>query len=51
VAIYYVQRGEEGSQARRLTLTNEGEIPDWPNGFFEAEMEDIYERVLALRNP
>jgi predicted ATPase len=51
VAIYYVSRGQEGSVANRLTLTKEGEIPDWPAGFFEAEMEDIYERVLALRNP
>jgi predicted ATPase len=47
IAIYYVRRGEEGSVAERLTLTEKGEIPDWPDGFFEAEMEDIYERVLA----
>jgi predicted ATPase len=47
VAIYYVRRGEAGSVAERLTLTEKGEIPDWPDGFFEAEMEDIYERILA----
>jgi predicted ATPase len=47
VAIYYVRRGEEGSVAERLTLTKEGEIPNWPDGFFEAEMEDIYGRILA----
>jgi hypothetical protein len=51
VAIYYVSRGQDGSTARRLTLTTEGEVPDWPDGFFEAEMEDIYERVVALKHP
>jgi predicted ATPase len=48
VALYYVQRGEKGSIIERLTITEKGEIPDWPLGFFEAEMEDIYERVLAV---
>ncbi|GEM_PF-1133722 len=47
VAIYYISRGQAGSTAKRLTITPTGEIPDWPEGFFEAEMEDIYERVLA----
>jgi predicted ATPase len=47
VAIYYVQRGEEGSIVERLTLTKQGEIPDWPAGFFEAKMKDIFARVLA----
>jgi predicted ATPase len=47
VAIYYVQREEKSSVADRLTITEKGEIPDWPEGFFEAEMDDIYARVLA----
>ncbi|OAD19675.1 hypothetical protein THIOM_004676 [Candidatus Thiomargarita nelsonii] len=47
VAIYYVQRDEKSSVAERLTITEKGEIPDWPEGFFEAEMDDIYARVLA----
>lgn len=47
VAIYYVKRGEAGSVAERLTLTKEGEIPNWPDGFFEAKMKDIFARVLA----
>jgi predicted ATPase len=48
VALYYVQQGNKGAIAERLTITEKGEIPDWPLGFFEAEMEDIYERVLAV---
>jgi len=47
VAIYYVQQGEKSSVAERLTITEKGEIPDWPAGFFEAEMDDIYARILA----
>ncbi len=47
VAVYYVRRGEEGSVAERLTLTEEGELPDWPEGFFKPEMEDIFQRILA----
>jgi predicted ATPase len=34
VAIYFVRRGAEGSIAERLNVTEEGEIPDWPDGFF-----------------
>jgi predicted ATPase len=47
VAIYFVQRGEKGSTAKRLTVTEDGEIPDWPTGFFEAKMQDIFERVIG----
>lgn len=48
VALYYVQQGDKGAIAEQLTITEKGEIPDWPLGFFEAEMEDIFERVLAV---
>ncbi len=47
VAIYYVQRGKNGSTATTLKLTTQGEIPDWPEGFFKPEMEDIFARILA----
>ncbi len=47
IAIYYVRRGEEGSIAERLTLTKEGEIPNWPEGFFDTRMQDVFARVLA----
>ncbi len=47
VAIYYISRGKDGSTAKRLTITPEGEIPDWPDGFFDARMKDVFARVLA----
>ncbi len=47
VAIYYVSRGKDGSKADRLKITDNGELPDWPTGFFESETEDIFGRLLA----
>jgi predicted ATPase len=43
VAIYYMNRPE----ALRLELDDEGEIPNWPEGFFEADIQDIMQRVAA----
>jgi predicted ATPase len=47
VAIYFVRRGAKGSIAERLTVTDDGEISDWPDGFFDAKMQDIFERVIG----
>jgi len=49
VAIYYVRRGAEGSVVERLEITKTGEIPNWPNGFFDARMQDVFARVLATQ--
>ncbi|MDM8561177.1 DUF3696 domain-containing protein [Candidatus Parabeggiatoa sp. HSG14] len=47
VAIYYVRRGAEGSITERLEMTQTGEIPNWPSGFFDTRMSDVFARVLA----
>ncbi|MEN8220599.1 MAG: DUF3696 domain-containing protein [Pseudomonadota bacterium] len=49
VAIYYVRRGAEGSIVERLEVTINGEIPNWPDGFFDARMQDVFARVLAAQ--
>jgi len=49
VAIYYVRRGAKGSVAERLEITKTGEIPNWPDGFFDARMQDVFARVLATQ--
>jgi predicted ATPase len=46
VAIYYVRRGQQGSLVERLQVTDEGDIPAWPKGFFDAKMQDIFEKIL-----
>jgi predicted ATPase len=50
VAIYYVRRAAEGSIAEPLALTKTGEIPNWPAGFFDARMSDVFARVLATQS-
>jgi predicted ATPase len=50
VAIYYVRRGAEGSTAEPLDITETGEIPNWPAGFFDARMSDVFARVLATQS-
>jgi len=49
VAIYYVRRSKDGSFIKRLQVTDEGDIPTWPKGFFDTKMQDIFERILAQK--
>jgi len=50
VAIYYVRRDAEGSVAERLEVTTAGEMPNWPDGFFDARMQDVFARLLATQS-
>lgn len=35
VRVFFVSRGETGSEIRQLTLDERGRVRDWPQGFFE----------------
>lgn len=43
VAVLYVEPGEEGAQVRNLRINELGEfIDEWPNGFFEERIREIF---------
>ena len=42
ISVIYVSRGQEGAQAQRLRLDEEGDfIDEWPNGFFPERIREL----------
>ncbi len=52
VAVYYVAPGREGSSIRKLEIDRLGRFVDWPNGFFEEDLEEAFQlaKAQALRH-
>lgn len=47
VAIYYCESGENGSNLRKLNISESGDIANWPDDFFGDEFEDLTARLDA----
>lgn len=47
VAVYFCSQGKDGAEMERLQLDADGEISNWPPGFFGDEMADIAGRAMA----
>lgn len=50
VAIYYFEPTSEGSQVREITLNEYGQFEDFPEGFFEEDLEEAFAHLEAMRD-
>lgn len=48
VAIYYFTKDSEGTNIKRLSLGSDGEIAEWPQGFFEEDFIEAMEHLKVL---
>lgn len=40
--LYYISQGVEESQVNRITLTKDGKLSEWPDGFFDQQAQDMF---------
>lgn len=40
--LYYISQGEEQSNVDTITLTKDGKLSEWPEGFFDQQAQDMF---------
>ncbi|PST89015.1 DUF3696 domain-containing protein [Photobacterium sp. NCIMB 13483] len=40
--LYYISQGEEQSNVDKITITKDGKLSDWPDGFFDQQAQDMF---------
>jgi predicted ATPase len=45
--LYYVSQGNEQSNVEEITITKDGKLSNWPNGFFDQQAQDMYTIVTG----
>ncbi|MEZ8041786.1 MULTISPECIES: AAA family ATPase [Vibrio] len=40
--LYYISQGEEQSNVEKITITKDGKLSSWPDGFFDQQAQDMF---------
>lgn len=40
--LYYISQGEEQSNVEKITITKDGKLSNWPDGFFDQQAQDMF---------
>ena len=48
--LYYISQGEEQSDAEKITITRDGKLSNWPDGFFDQQAQDMFMIMTGQEN-
>lgn len=40
--LYYISQGEQQSNVEKITITKDGKLSNWPDGFFDQQAQDMF---------
>ncbi|EPB0664783.1 DUF3696 domain-containing protein [Vibrio alginolyticus] len=40
--LYYISQGEQQSNSEKITITKDGKLSNWPDGFFDQQAQDMF---------